>query len=120
MSESPTNSSDTFFLDQGKVILHVDSGVCRFDAHIECWLNEDGTLGSAIKSNCPHVKEFAEALGSCDMMAAMKMPFSENQVYMVGGRTLRHSTCPVPMAVLKGFEAASGLALKRTVTVTFK
>lgn len=52
-------------------------------------------------------------------MEAMKMPFSENYVYQVGGMNLRHSTCPLPMAVLKGFEATTGLALKRKVSVIF-
>ena len=112
------SSSNDFFLDQGKVSLHVDSGVCRFDAKIVCWM-EDGTLRCSIDSRCPHVNDFAKALGPCDMMAALRMPFSENQVYIVGGKALKHSTCPVPMAVLKGFEAASGLALKRKVSVDF-
>jgi hypothetical protein len=53
------------------------------------------------------------------MMDVMKMPFSDNKVYVTGGRTLKHSTCPLPMAVLKGFEVAAGLALKRDVTVIF-
>ena len=115
---SDESSSDSILLDQGKVSLHVDSGVCRFDAKIVCWM-EDGMLMSSITSRCPHVNDFAKTLGPCDMMAAMRMPFSENQVYIIGGETLKHSTCPVPMAVLKGFEAASGLALKRKVSVDF-
>jgi hypothetical protein len=53
------------------------------------------------------------------MMEVVRMPFAENIVYLAGGRTLKHSTCPLPMAVLKGFEAAAGLALKRNVEVIF-
>jgi hypothetical protein len=53
------------------------------------------------------------------MMDVMKMPFSDNKVYIIGGRTLKHTTCPLPMAVLKGFEVAAGLALKRDVSVVF-
>jgi hypothetical protein len=45
--------------------------------------------------------------------------FSENKVYVIGGKTLKHSTCPMPMAVLKGLEVAAGLALKRDVVVAF-
>jgi hypothetical protein len=111
-------SGDSVLLDQGKVSLRVDTGVCRFDAKIVCWM-EEGMLRCAIESRCPHVDDFANALGPCELMTAMKMPFSENHVYIVGGRTLKHSTCPLPMAVLKGFEVAAGLALKRDVTVIF-
>ena len=52
-------------------------------------------------------------------MEVMTMPYAENKVYITGGRTLKHSTCPMPMAVLKGFEAAAGLALKRDIAVVF-
>jgi hypothetical protein len=105
-------------LNQGKVSLSVDSGVCRFNAKVECWL-EEGLLRSTIKSGCKHVQDFAAALGPCEIMDTMKMPFSDNKVYIVGGKTLKHSTCPLPMAVLKGFEVAAGLALKRDVHVVF-
>lgn len=108
----------SFTLDQQKVTLHVDSGVCRFKARIECWM-EEGQLRCSISSGCKHVQDFAAALEPYDMMDVMRMPFSENKVYIVGGRTLKHSTCPVPMAMLKGCEVAAGLALKRDVTVTF-
>jgi hypothetical protein len=110
--------SSNLLLDQGKVSLHVDAGVCRFIAKVECWM-EDGLLKCSIKSGCAHVREFAAALEPCEMMDAMKMPFSDNKVYIVGGKTLKHSTCPLPMAVLKGFEVAAGLALKRDASVVF-
>ena len=105
-------------LNQEKVSLSVDSGVCRFNAKLECWM-EEGLLKCSIKSGCKHVQEFAAALEPCEMIDAMKMPFSENKVYIIGGRTLKHSTCPLPMAILKGFEVAVGLALKRDVSVIF-
>lgn len=110
--------SSSLLLDQGKVTLTVNVGVCRFPARVECWM-EEGLLRCSIQSGCIHVQEFGAALEPMDMMDAMKMPFSENAVYIVGGRTLKHSTCPIPMAILKGFEVAAGLALKRDVTVTF-
>jgi len=107
-----------FMLDEQKVKLNVDPGVCRFKASVECWM-EEGKLRCNIKSGCAHVQEFGEALGSYDMMEALHMPFADNKIYLVGGKTLKHSTCPLPMAVLKGFEVAAGLALKKDVMVTF-
>jgi hypothetical protein len=105
-------------MDQGKVSLQVDPGVCRFKAKIECWV-EDDLLRCSIISGCKHVQDFAAAIEPMEMMDAMRMPFSENKVYVIGGKTLKHSTCPMPMAVLKGFEVAAGLALKRDVVVAF-
>jgi len=107
-----------FTLDQQRVTLHVDSGVCRFKAKIECWMEED-KLRCSISSGCTHVQDFAEAMRPMELMDMIRMPYSENQVYAIGGRTLKHSTCPLPMAVLKGMEVAAGLALKRDVIVSF-
>jgi hypothetical protein len=111
-------SDFNLLLNQGKVSLNVDSGVCRFNAKIECW-SEDDLLKCTIKSGCKHVQDFAAAMEPYDMMDVMKMPFSDNKVYIVGGKTLKHSTCPLPMAVLKGFEVTAGLALKKDVHVVF-
>jgi hypothetical protein len=107
-------------MEQGRVTLHVDPGVCRLKTRIECWL-EDEMLRYSITSGCKHVQDFAAALEQerFDMMEVMRMPFSQNKAYIIGGKTLKHSTCPLPMAVLKGMEVAAGLALKRDVLVSF-
>lgn len=112
------SEGSSVFSAQEKVSMSVTTGVCRFPARVECWL-EDGLLRCSITSDCPHVREFAAAIEPLDMMEVVRMPFAENQVYIIAGRTLKHSTCPMPMAVLKGFEAAAGLALKRDVAVVF-
>ncbi|MDD1747593.1 MAG: hypothetical protein LUQ16_07515 [Methanomassiliicoccales archaeon] len=107
-----------FELEQQRVSLHVDPGVCRFKAKIECW-TEGMVLRCKVTSGCKHVQDFGEALGPMELMDVLQMPFSENKVYVIGGKTLKHSTCPLPMAALKGMEAAAGLALKRDVVVSF-
>lgn len=107
------------FTEQERVRLSVNTGVCRFPARVECWL-EDGLLRCSITSDCTHVREFAAALEPLEMMEVLTMPYADNKVYITGGRTLKHSTCPMPMAVLKGFEAAAGLALKRDIAVVFE
>ena len=112
---------NSFTLEQQKVALTVEAGVCRFRSKVTSWV-EDGLLKCSIESNCKHVQELGRSLESIniEMMDILKMPFSENQVYIIGGRTLKHSTCPLPMAVLKSFEAAAGLGLKRDVSVVFE
>jgi len=106
-------------LDQDKVTVTVEPGVCRFTAKIVGWM-EGGELKCEIQSGCKYVQEFAQALQPIGAMEVMKMPFSANPVYIAGGETLKHSTCPLPMAVLKVFEVAGGLGLKRDITVVFE
>ncbi len=108
-------------MEQDKVTLHVDPGVCRFKAKVESWMEGD-VLRCSITSGCKHVMEFSEAMEKegFDIMDAMRMPYSENKVYVIGGRTLKHATCPLPMAALKAMEVAAGLGLKRDVLVSFE
>lgn len=119
MSSEDEQEDLSAFLGSERVKLTVDTGVCRFPAKVECW-TEGMKMRCSITSNCKHVQDFGAELEAIDMMDIVTMPFSENKVYQVGGRTLKHSTCPMPMAVLKGFEAAAQLALKRDVTVIFE
>ncbi|MGD1060649.1 MAG: hypothetical protein ABR879_04250 [Methanomassiliicoccales archaeon] len=106
-------------LDTERVVLVVDPGVCRLTSKIEAW-SEDGVVKCKIESRCLHVQEFAEKLEGMSMMDIVKMPFSENKVFQVGGTTLKHSTCVVPTAVLKAMEAAAGLGLKKDVCLKFQ
>jgi len=49
----------------------------------------------------------------------MRMPYVDNAVYQICGEVLKHSACPVPMAMIKCAEAAAELGLKRSVVVEF-
>ncbi|HXZ24366.1 MAG TPA: hypothetical protein VEH08_06485 [Methanomassiliicoccales archaeon] len=106
-------------MDTGRVVLTLDPGVCRLTSKIEVYPEGD-EFRCKIESRCTHVQDFASQLDGFTMMDVIKMPFCENKVYAVGGRTLKHSACPVPMAVLKAAEVAAGLGLKRDVHVTFE
>ncbi|MGD0056654.1 MAG: hypothetical protein ABSB83_02220 [Methanomassiliicoccales archaeon] len=99
--------------------MKVDPGVCRFKSRIVG--SPEGTIVHLkIESDCPCVQELAEELMSVDSFEALKMPYSNNLVYTKSGKVLNHSTCPVPMAILKCIEAAAGLALKKNVRVEFE
>jgi hypothetical protein len=101
------------------VVVTVDSGVCRFKSRI---VGSPGgtTVHLRIESDCPCVQELAEELKSVEPFGALKMPYSSNPIYLRSGKVLNHSTCPVPMAILKCIEAAAGLALKRSVKMEFE
>ena len=97
----------------------VDPGVCRLHSTIQA--RTDGMLVEfeVLHSDCPQVRNLMKVLKRVEIWDVMKMPYSENTVYQMCGEVLRHSSCPVPMAMIKCAEAAAELALKRTVTVEF-
>jgi hypothetical protein len=103
-----------------KVCLTVDPGVCRFKTKITARY-VDGNVRFDIETDCPNVKKVQGQLSEgMSPFEALKMPFSVNPVYEACGKVLAHSACPIPSAIIKSAEAASGLGLKRAVRFEFE
>jgi len=100
--------------------LTVDAGVCRFLTKVHAVVSEDYmTIDLTIESDCPNVKKLAGALTVVDSVNATCSPILSNNVMIACSEHLPHPACPVPCAIVKACEAASGAALKKTVTITF-
>ena len=109
--------------DDGPIMtsLCVDAGVCRFRTTIRVCTNDEGNILYQIESGCPYVKKVQECLPKdITPFDALKMPFSENPIYVCCGAALAHSACPVPSALIKAAEVAAGFGLKRNVCFTFE
>jgi hypothetical protein len=102
-----------------EVILVLDPGACRFHTKVHA-VKEDGMVRFKLESDCPYVKKLEKELEPIPMMEIMTMPFCENRVYIVSGKVLKHSVCPVPMAILKCGEVAAGLGLKKDIKADYQ
>lgn len=103
-----------------KVCLSVDPGVCRFKTKIIA-MYEGGSIRFDFETDCPHVKKVKEQLSEeMSPFDALRMPFSANPVYEACGKVLVHSACPIPSAIIKSAEAASGLGLRKAVRFEFE
>ncbi len=97
----------------------VDPGVCRLPSTIEARTNGVMVEFEILHSDCPHVRKMKNALRRMEIWEVMNMPFSDNAVYQICGKMLDHSSCPVPVAMIKCAEAAAELALKKSMFVEF-
>jgi hypothetical protein len=112
---------DEVLANAGPVVaIMLDPGVCQFKSKISVIMNEDRQLVYKIDSQCPHVKKMSAEMPLFDMFDIMKMPFGTNPIYEVGGKYLKHSACPLPMAMIKAGEVVTGMGLKRSVSVSFE
>ena len=111
--------SDSVGMDN-RVIVNVDPGACRLHSQVTGWTDDDGMLRVQVTSECKHVVEFGKRLPPMDVMDVLRMPYCENTVCIEGGKALKHSTCAVPLAVLKCLEAAGGMGVKKDVHLTFQ
>jgi len=101
--------------------LTVDAGVCRFKTRIHAIGSEDYmSVNLVIESECPNVQKIIDILKVVDAIEIVSPPITNNSVMRVCDNVLPHPACPVPSAILKACEAASGNALKKNVTFTFE
>lgn len=107
-----------FELPSDTVVMDVESGVCRFTARVTAYM-EGEQVRVSVESDCPQVRNFGDRVKVLGRFEALKMPFSENTVFLRGGETLRHSSCPIPTAVCKCAETAAGFALQKDVSLKF-
>jgi hypothetical protein len=105
--------------EKPSVIAHVDVGVCRFNCDIKAY-TIDGKIRCVLESECDCVMEFNRRLHDIDPCSALKMPYCENEIFKIAGEILAHSTCPIPIAIIKCVEVASGMALARDMSITFE
>ena len=105
---------------ENKVIINVDPGACRLCSQVIGWMDDEGMLRVEITSDCRAVMEFGRRLPPMNVMEVLKMPYSENRVYVEGGKVLKHATCAVPLAVLKCLEVAGGMGVKKDIHLTFQ
>ena len=103
-----------------KVIMKVDPGACRLRSQVIGWIDGDGKLRVQITSDCKSVIEFGKRLQPMDVMEVLRMPYCENLIYVEGGKTLKHATCAIPLAVLKCLEVAGGMGVKKDIHITFQ
>jgi hypothetical protein len=101
-------------------IVTVNCGNCKLEARIEAAADPEGNVQVRIESDCPRVKEFAEAVGTLSATCAAGWKCADFFVYERAAKANLHPACPVPVAVLKVLEVASGLALPQDVVIHFE
>jgi hypothetical protein len=101
------------------VVLLLDPGACRFKTKVIGHRDGDKVMVK-LESECPYVRKTNEQLQEISLEDVVHMPMSENRIYVVSGKLLKHSVCPVPMAILKVGEVAFGLGLKRDIKAEYQ
>ena len=96
----------------------VKSGVCGFISTVEADKVADERVKVVITSSCKMVTEMSKSLPEI-AQSEIFAPHIDTEVYKCASRCKLHTTCPVPMAVLKSIEAALELALPRDVVMLF-
>jgi hypothetical protein len=95
--------------------VHVQPGVCGFDAEIHATADEDMNVHTELSSACPQVIRLGTAVADVSALELLRRPIHETSIYQAAGAARCHAACPVPAAIIKAIEVAAGLALPRDV-----
>ncbi len=100
-----------------KTTVTVDAGVCKMRTKITAWSTEMGDVEYTIESDCPKILRLSWSVKPLNPFDVVEVPFKDNPVYLLASEELEHAACPVPCAIVKAIEVASGLGLKRDVSI---
>ncbi len=102
------------------IVGKVDAGACGFQTRIEAAASGMETVRIHIESECPDIQKAAADLKEIAIMEEAFGKIGATRVYETIARYCKHASCPVPMAILKSAEAAAGIALPKTVSLTME
>jgi len=94
-------------------------GICGFVTTIKVTKSGKQRVSVDIVSDCEKVSKLRGSLTELDAWDSLK-GITDSEVHRQASRFGLHSTCPVPIPILKTIEVETGLALCRDVVIHFE
>ena len=91
--------------------VQVTAGVCNLSTTIEAQSPDGMAVTLSIESDCPKVQAVAAEMTYADAFQELFKPASQTRILELAAAHKLHTTCLVPIGILKEFEAAANLAL---------
>ena len=96
------------------VIAEVSPGACGLTSRIHASSPDGMNVVLEIESTCPRVQAYAAQVTGLDAyQELLSKPLAQTLPVLLAAEHNLHTTCLIPVAVLKAAEAAAGLALPR-------
>ena len=96
----------------------IQAGICGFGTVAQANSADGMTVQLRIESDCPKVKAMASELTVVNAMdEVLTKSLVETTPALVAAKHRLHTSCPVPIGILKAVESAAGLALPAMCTV---
>ncbi|VBB07609.1 Hypothetical protein LUCI_2874 [Lucifera butyrica] len=100
--------------------VQVNSGICGFRTVIRADSEDMQNASLEIETDCPNLKPLTAELKTADSFKECFAKIGESGVYKLAAKYCKHPACPVPCGIIKGIEAACGLALPKDAAIQIK
>ncbi len=97
--------------DQTTTVVQIDAGVCGHKTTVRATKTDGYNVRVAIDSDCPHVAKIATEVDEVDALHQIGLRGGLPSALEAAYRHCIHAACPAPGGLIKGIEAAAGLAL---------
>jgi hypothetical protein len=97
----------------------INPGICGMTATIEVVKIGNQKFRVEVTSECEMVSKMAKLLVELDQGETLKQQL-DSEIYKCASGCHLHTSCPVPMAILKTIEIEAGFALPKPVLVSFE
>lgn len=94
-----------------------DPGICGFKTEIGVCSDDLQNATIDFKTECPNLKPLERELTEADAYQECFAKVGCGAVYETVRKYCKHAACPIPAAVIKGVEAACGLALPKDARI---
>ena len=99
----------------------IKAGICNLHTTVEANSPDGGmTVELHIESDCPLVRALAAELESVDAYGEIFQPLRKSTVLELAAKHKLHTTCIVPVGLMKAVEAAANLALPAESSITLR
>lgn len=92
-------------------------GPCGLLSVIEAQQTDGRMVAVKLTTQCGNYKPLEEALTEVNAFDEALGKLGQGRVYELCSKYSKHAACPLPCAILKAVEVASGLALPLDVTI---
>jgi hypothetical protein len=99
------------------IVVDVDPGICGLRSRVKVFSDDMQHAAIEIESDCPDIRDLAAEIKQVDGYSEVFGKVGQSSIYELARKHCKHAACPVPMAIVKGVEAAIGAALPGDVSV---
>ena len=97
----------------------VDAGICGFSTKVEAVRLSARRVSVTLDSDCEMVSQLAEQIKELDWQDTLR-ECEDSLVYKSTLRCIKHTACPVFVAIIKAIEVEVGAALPKDVVIHFE
>jgi hypothetical protein len=95
----------------------IDAGICGHYAEVQTEADSSYQVKVKIESSCKHIQKLAENLSEVNALNEISARRGMPEILSKGLEYCTHTSCPVPVGIIKTVEVAAGLALPQTATI---